>query len=314
MKNLLPTMVALFVFLLGAIFGVLVQRYYGAGRVLRTLRVVSSQPANVVKSTAMSRSGIPEEFQGKLSLFILAGQSNMSGRGDVPANQVADPRIFVFGNDYRWRVALEPIDSSTGQVDEVSRDGGPDSAMFGPSLAFAGALCKQKAGIVVGLIPCAKGDSSIDEWQRNLSDSRLYGSCIKRARAASVMGKIEGLLFFQGEADAVNPYRYAGKRRSAFEYAAEFSKFVHDLREDLAAPHLPVVFAQIGTHKAPEDFVNWEVVKEQQAMVTLPCATMITTDDLPLRDGVHFTTESYRTIGERFAKAFLNVCEAQCCQ
>jgi hypothetical protein len=44
--------------------------------------------------------GIPEEFQGKLSLFILAGQSNMSRRGNVPSNQIADSRIFVFGNDY----------------------------------------------------------------------------------------------------------------------------------------------------------------------------------------------------------------------
>jgi hypothetical protein len=46
----------------------------------------------------------------------------------------------------------------------------------------------------------------------------------------------------------------------------------------------------------------------------MPCASMITTDDLPLRDAVHFTTESYRTIGERFAKAFLNVSETQRCQ
>ena len=314
MKNLLPAMVALLVFFLGAMFGVLVQRNYGVGRVLRTFRVSYGQLANVPKSTTMPVSGIPEEFQGKLSLFILAGQSNMSGRGDVPANQVADPLIFVFGNDYRWRVALEPIDSSEGQVDEISRDGGPDSAMFGPGLAFAGALREQKSDMVIGLIPCAKGDSLIDEWQRNLSDSKLYGSCIKRARAASVMGKIAGLLFFQGEADAVDPDRYPGKRRSAFDYTAKFSKFIHDVRHDLAAPHLPVVFAQIGTNKAPEAFVNWETVKEQQAMVNLPCASMITTDDLTLRDGVHFTTESYRTIGERFAKAFLNVCETQCCQ
>jgi hypothetical protein len=123
MKNLLPAMVALLVFFLGAMFGVLVQRNYGVGRVLRTFRVSYGQLANVPKSTTMPVSGIPEEFQGKLSLFILAGQSNMSGRGDVPANQVADPLIFVFGNDYRWRVALEPIDSSEGQVDEVSEFG-----------------------------------------------------------------------------------------------------------------------------------------------------------------------------------------------
>jgi hypothetical protein len=41
---------------------------------------------------------------------------------------------------------------------------------------------------------------------------------------------------------------------------------------------------------------------------------MITTDDLPLADGVHFTTHSYQVIGERFAEAFfkLTTGSAQC--
>ena len=34
---------------------------------------------------------------------------------------------------------------------------------------------------------------------------------------------------------------------------------------------------------------------------------MIVTDDLALKDYVHFTTESYQIIGQRFAKAYLNV-------
>ncbi len=34
---------------------------------------------------------------------------------------------------------------------------------------------------------------------------------------------------------------------------------------------------------------------------------MITTDDLALKDGVHFTSESYQTIGGRFAEAYLNL-------
>ena len=37
---------------------------------------------------------------------------------------------------------------------------------------------------------------------------------------------------------------------------------------------------------------------------------MITTDDLPLLDGVHFTAESYRTIGERFAKAYWDLLQS----
>ena len=52
---------------------------------------------------------IPENFQGKLSLFILAGQSNIAGRGEMPEFQQTNSNVFVFGNDYRWKVALEPV-------------------------------------------------------------------------------------------------------------------------------------------------------------------------------------------------------------
>lgn len=68
-----------------------------------------------------------------------------------------------------------------------------------------------------------------------------------------------------------------------------------------------MVFGQIGTNANPERFKNWAVVKEQQRTVRLPFSKMIVTDDLALKDYVHFTTESYQIIGQRFANAYLNV-------
>jgi hypothetical protein len=70
-----------------------------------------------------------------------------------------------------------------------------------------------------------------------------------------------------------------------------------------------VIYAQIGSNTAQEAFINWEIVQEQQASVSLPMAAMIITDDLPLLDGLHFTTDSYRIIGRRFAEAFWNLVE-----
>jgi hypothetical protein len=75
----------------------------------------------------------------------------------------------------------------------------------------------------------------------------------------------------------------------------------------LGLPELPVVFAQIGTNTAPDIFVNWAVVKEQQRRVEMPFCVMITTDDLALKDVVHFTAESYKIIGQRFAEAYLSL-------
>lgn len=207
----------------------------------------------------------------------------------------------MFGNDYRWRIVREPLDDPAGQVDEVSKD---RDAGFSPGLAFATSLLNHNPEMVIGLIPCAKGSSSIGEWQRNLSENTLYGSCLKRIRAASIMGKIAGLFFFQGETDALDPNRFATRSLSASSYAKKFAIFIGDLRRDVSMPSLPVVFAQIGTNRAPDTYTQWHMVREQQKLSGLHCAAMITTDDLALSDEVHFTTESYRLIGERYSQAF----------
>ena len=236
-----------------------------------------------------------------MSLFILAGQSNMVGWAPIPLQEKADPRIYVFSNDYHWRIATEPVDDAFNQVDKVSED---RNASYGPSLAFAFASLDRHPQTVIGLIPCAKNASAIAEWQRNLSDQSLYGSCLKRARAASAMGQIAGVLFFQGETDAQDPIQYPTPEANPFDWADLFTTFIADLRTDLNQPNLPVVFAQLGSNTAPEAFTNWEVVKEQQLSIQVPMTAMIITDDLPLLDGVHFTTPSYQIIGERFAEAY----------
>jgi hypothetical protein len=248
--------------------------------------------------------GLPDRVVGNLLLFVLAGQSNMSGRGEVPLQPPPVPDAYTFGNDYRWRAAVEPIDSPRDQVDEVSMDSPPDAAGFGPGLSFAEAVRDIHPDRAIGLIPCAKGDTTIAEWRRNLNDRTLYGSCLKRVRAASLVGDLAGILFFQGEADAVAPHHEPDRDLDATAYARRFAEFAAAFRVDVGNPHLPFVFAQIGTQDAAKYFAHWDLVREQQASVQLPCSAMIRTDDLPLRDVVHFTTRSYRTIGQRFAVAY----------
>ncbi|MBD2040376.1 sialate O-acetylesterase [Microcoleus sp. FACHB-672] len=265
-------------------------------------KVALSISSNIPQSPALIESIIPPEFQGKLYLFILAGQSNMSGRGTLlPTTLSENPRIFLFGNDYEWHLAAEPIDNARGQVDRVSQD---LDAGFSPGMSFATTLLKHNPNLIIGLIPCAKGGSAIAEWERNLSNKTLYGSCLKRSVAASSKGEIAGMLFFQGEADALKPKERSKRLLFPHQWANKFSAFANNFRQDLGRPNLPVVFAQIGSNKAPSVFVNWKPVQEQQKAVKLPSAAMIVTDDLPLKDSVHYTTKSYEIIGKRFADAF----------
>jgi hypothetical protein len=296
----------------GAAGGILFQRSVGVGNLLRGAGYAyptrTPVPPTPPPAAVLSADNIPEAHRGNLALFILAGQSNMSGVGEVPADAPGThPQVFLFGNDYHWRLAEEPLDDPTGQVDQVSLD---RWAGYGPGLAFAIELLEQDPSLQIGLIPCPKWSSSISEWQRNLSDFSLYGSCIKRARAASPMGKFAGLLFFQGEAEVADPQRFPQKNPEPDRWAEKFTRLVTDMREDLGDQSLPVVFAQIGPYDASQNMPEWETVQAQQASIQLPGVAMIETADLNLQDDVHFTAESYEIIGARFAEAYRKLVEA----
>ena len=123
------------------------------------------------------------------------------------------------------------------------------------------------------------------------------------------MGRIAGILFLQGETDAQDPVLYPQPEPQPFEWAYLFTQFITDFRSDLHEPELPVILAQLGPDPLSKDFPNWKLVQEQQSSIDLPMTAMITTDDLSLLDGLHFTADSYRTIGRRFADAYWDLVE-----
>lgn len=287
------------VFLMGGLAGAMIQKTIGVANVLRAIGV--PYPTSVPLPANVLPAEIPREYQGEMRLFILAGQSNMVGWAPIPDEEKTDPRIYVFGKDYQWRIADHPIEDAFNQVDMISEN---RIAGFGPAMDFALASLDRHPDIVIGLIPCAKNSSGIIQWQRDLSDQSLYGSCLKRVRAASPMGEIAGILFFQGETDALDPIQSPDPPPHPSEWSELFTAFITDLRNDLNQPDVPVVFAQIGTNWSPEAFPNWDIVRKQQASIQFPMTTMVTTDDLPLLDGLHFTSDSYRIIGNRFAEAY----------
>lgn len=247
-----------------------------------------------------------------LLLFPLVGQSNMSGRGVLAGAPAAlttpNADVFVFANDYVWKQAVEPIDDAAGQVDTVSKD---TSAAVGPGMAFALAYLAAHPGAHIGLIPCAAGGKTLHEWRRqSLVDSalvpirsNLYGSCLHRIHQAQAFGHVAGVLMFEGESDTRDPAVVAYAQ--PFTFAVELVRWVEVLRADLAQSALPIVFAQLATTTDPT-LVYWNTVKAQQAIARdrLGVAAMVVTDDLALNaDGLHLTTTSQVTLGQRFADA-----------
>ncbi len=236
---------------------------------------------------------IPGADQGRLALFLLAGQSNMSGRGELDrhARPTTAP-VYVFGNDYRWHRAIEPVDNGRNQIDRVSFD---VVVGVGPALAFGERWSELNPEIPVGLIPCAMGGTSIADWQRQLDESTLYGSVLKRCRAASPQGTLQGVLFAQGESDAT------ADRVDLWK--AGFERWATDLRADLGRPDLPLVYAQLGDGRRTPDPAAWQRLSAIQAGIHLRDSAMVATNDLPLSDGIHFTAEASRELGRRMADA-----------
>ncbi len=87
-------------------------------------------------------------------LYLLAGQSNMAGRGAVSErDKKAHPRVFVLNRLNRWVPATDPLhfDKSWAGV--------------GPGLTFGKELAEADPNVIIGLIPCAVGGSPISAWK-----------------------------------------------------------------------------------------------------------------------------------------------------
>lgn len=221
------------------------------------------------------------------AIFLLMGQSNAAGMGAVPGTPpINADRIFVYRNSGEWTPGAEPVDEPDGQVDAVSLD---TKHGVGFGVAFADAYAARHPGLEVGLVPCAKGGSTLARWAPHWSRQSLYGSCVARALEAAREGRIAGVLWWQGEDESVT---------TAATYGRDFAAMVRALRVDLGDVRLPVVYARIRGATP-----TTRAVRAQQEDIADGPAIMVSTDGVEYPDGSHPTTEGYETIGRRMAEA-----------
>jgi hypothetical protein len=157
------------------------------------------------------------------SIFLLAGQSNMAGRGSIPSQSTPSPNILQLALNKTWVEAHEPLHK---EMDEGKVCG------IGPGVPFANTILAEDPSFgVIGLVPCAKGGTRLKQWARG---SKLYDRLVERANASIQRGgKIQALLWFQGETDTKST-------EDAQLYRTRLHKFFNDLRSDLHFPDLPI--------------------------------------------------------------------------
>lgn len=228
-----------------------------------------------------------------LNIIVEIGQSNESGYGALPSTRPVAPNAWNLNDRYQFGQVQEPNDHQTAYpVDAVNYD---PNAKYGPTLAMVLHLHSYAPDYPVLVVTCAKGNTSITQWQKAFPETTLYGACDKRLRVALRYGRIVAFVMHQGEYET-----FPGREDQALAWAANFTQLVSDLRSDYG--DVPIVFGQIGINASLTAYPYQNVVMEQQASVDISGVLMYTTSDLATgSDGVHFTAASYNQVGCRQA-------------
>ncbi len=231
-------------------------------------------------------------------VFLLAGQSNMAGRGAVEAfDQLEWPNLLAIDASGEWRPAKEPLHFDKPAIVGV----GPGS-MFGRVLADTFPTRR------IGLVPVACGGSSIEVWRPGAyhegTQCYPYDQAVARARQAMKDGRLRAIVWIQGESDS--------SEERALLYYERLQELIHGLRRDLETPDVPFLIGRLPRFAAVSNDPGRARVDEAHRRAAREMAGVYYVD-MPvltaLPDGIHADAPSAREMGRRLAEAYLDVCD-----
>ncbi len=225
-----------------------------------------------------------------MDVYLLVGQSNMAGRGPLKREDKQPvPGVMVLNKEDKWASQGEPIHFDKGD------------AGVGLGFTFGKIRANSNPNITVGLVPCAVGNTSMDQWQPG---GALYDNAIRRARLAQERGQLKAILWHQGEAEC-------GSQDKASAYAGRLAKLVASFRKDLNQPDLPFVCGELGEFlytrsKSPfAKLVNEQIRRVPQLV---PRSAVALSKDLKDKgDQLHFDSDSLKELGKRYHEALLTI-------
>lgn len=230
-------------------------------------------------------------------LFLLAGQSNMAGRGKVtPRDRYPDLHIMMLDRGGQWVPATDPLhfDKSIAGV--------------GMGRGFARQYLSDNPGVTVGLVPCAVGGSAIDSWKPGgfhaQTKSHPYDDALPRIETAMQRGTFRGILWHQGESDS--------RIDLAKTYKTSLKQVFADFRELIGQPS-PIMIGSLAQY----DRANWSKGRKlvdqshRELAEEIPDCAFIESTELTLKsDNVHFDRKSILKFGRRYAQALAELVDA----
>ena len=222
-------------------------------------------------------------------IYIMAGQSNMAGRGFVePKDTISNKRILSINSKNELIYAKEPLHFY-------------EPTMTGLDLGMSFAekiITKIPDSISVLLIPTAVGGSSIEQWIGNKKhrNVELLDNLKNKIEIAKTYGKIKGILWHQGESDTNNQSLIENYDKNLTILFSEFRQFADN-------SHLPIIIGELGNYSNNKE--NWKKLNEKiiNYSKTDSNVKIVKTSDLTDRgDKLHFDSKSIRILGKRYAE------------
>ena len=238
-------------------------------------------------------------------VYLLGGQSNMQGIGRMNGSLLPSEKVRAFYMNDVWNWAQDPLHNLHEAIDpahEIIAGGSiepmnPDVGV-GPGVAF-GQRLYELTGAPQGLIACAHGGTSMDQWspeEKDLSGKSLYGAMLRRLHKNG--GNARGLFWYQGCSDTHEVV--------ADEYRAKMLNFIKSIRQDTGIDDLPIVAVQISRQCTSESNAHfWNTVQHSQYMLEEEGENIavVPAIDLEMDDFIHISGTSQNRLGKRCADA-----------
>ena len=222
----------------------------------------------------------------------MLGQSNMAGRGFLhEVEPIYNEKIKMQRNG-QWQMMTEPINY--------------DRPVSGVGLAasFADAWSKANPDEEIGLIPCAEGGSSLNDWH---PEGVLFQHALSEARFALQTSQICGILWHQGESDSYQSLHET--------YNEKLTLIMETLRNELKLDEVPLIIGGLGDFLGKGGFglhaTEYRQINEQLqhfANEQQNCYFVTAKGLTANPDGIHLDAVSQRKFGYRYFIAYSKSC------